>query len=330
MEIYHHPRIKIGDKERKTLENFTPTKKGALGHADIKEGVKMSFVSDAFWKVMFLNSERIKYTCKLISCIIDVEYEYLLDHLKLISTDFNRETLNSKAEYGDYAADINGQKICIEVNNSWKTSSYDNVNDRSYEYANKMFRENVKNGEKYHFNSVIMINLHNFSYKEIDDWYELYTLNNGKDTLYTDKITILNIYLPKLYEMCYTKDVDELDELEKVLLTLYSEDIAKSMKFGGDIKVMKEYVNEAEKISNDEEIKEVYDREKEYKIAGHEEGLEQGIALGREEGLSLGHTEEKYVIAKNMLKDNIDIETISKYTNLTPDEISSLKENTEY
>ena len=314
MEKYHHPRIKIGDKERKVLENLTPTKKGALGHADIEKGVKMSFVSDAFWKVMFLNSERIKYSCKLISCIIEVEYEYLLDHLTLISTDFNREDLNSKAEYGDYVADINGQKICIEVNNSWKTSNYDNVNDRSYEYANKMFRENVKRKEKYNFNSVIMINLHNFYYEEIEDWYQVYNLKSNDNTLYTDKITIVNIYLPKLYEMCYNKNIDELDELERVLLTLYSEDVAKSMEFGGDIKVMEEYVNEAEKISNDEEIKEVYDREKEYTIAVREEG----------------RLEKQQEIARNMLKEKIDEQLISKVTNLTLEEINSLKENTEY
>ena len=314
MEIYHHPRIKIGDKERKVLGNLTPTTKGALGHADIEKGVKMSFVSDAFWKVMFLNSERLKYSCKLISCIIEVEYEYLLDHLTLISTDFNRENLKSKAERGDYVADINGQKICIEVNNNYKTDSYDNVNERNYDYMNRIFNKDIKSGSKYNFNSVIMINLHNFYYKEIDDWYQAYNLKSDDNILYTDKITIVNIYLPKLYEMCYNKDINELDELERVLLTLYSEDVAKAMEFGGEIKVMEEYVNEAEKVSLNEDLKEAYNAEKEYTALGHNIGLEEGQLLKQQE------------IARNMINDKIDDETISKYTNLTLDEINLLKE----
>ena len=36
--------------------------------------------------------------------------------------------------------------------------------------------------------------------------------------------------------------------------------------------------------------------------------------------------EEKIEIAKNMLKDNVDINLIKKYTNLTEEEITALKE----
>ena len=315
MAIYHHERIKIGDKSAKVLGNFTPTTKGALGNAEMKEGTKISAASDSMWKVMFLNSERLKYSCKLISCIIDVEYEDLLENLKLVSQEFNRDNLSSKAEYGDYVAEINGQKICIEVNNSYKTDSYENINERNYEYINRIFNERVRRGSKYQFTNVILINLHNFYYQEIDDWYQEFTIND-KSILYTDKIKIINIYLPKLKEICYNKDIRELDELERVLLTIYSEDIKKSKEFGGEIEVMEEYVNEAEKISQNEDFIEVYDKEREYKSIGYDMGMEDG------------HTEAIREIALNMLNDNIDSETISKYTNLSLDEIQSLKKST--
>lgn len=47
--------------------------------------------------------------------------------------------------------------------------------------------------------------------------------------------------------------------------------------------------------------------------------------IGREEGREEGRKENKIEIAKSMLNDNVDINAISKYTNLTIEEIELLK-----
>ena len=52
-------------------------------------------------------------------------------------------------------------------------------------------------------------------------------------------------------------------------------------------------------------------------------GLKKGLKQGKEEGLKQGKEE----MARNMLKDNVDINTISKYTGLTIEEIQELIEN---
>ena len=138
-------------------------------------------------------------------------------------------------------------------------------------------------------------------------------MNNNNGThpiLYTDKITIINIYLPLLKEICYNKDIKELDELERVLLTLYSENIEKSKEFGGKIDTMEEFVNEAEEVSQDKKVKEAYSVEDEYMWLGNQKGREQ----------------EQQEIARKMLQDGLDIELISKYTNLTIEELEAMKE----
>jgi len=64
-----------------------------------------------------------------------------------------------------------------------------------------------------------------------------------------------------------------------------------------------------------------------------EEGLEEGRTEGRAEGLEegtkigieQGSKQKEIEIAKNMLKDNISIDIIAKYTNLTEEEIENLK-----
>ena len=115
-------------------------------------------------------------------------------------------------------------------------------------------------------------------------------------------------------------------------------------------KEIKEAKECLEKISgNEEEIRWAELRQKYIleintaKAEGWEEGKEEGFEVGRAEGLKTGKTagletgkiegrkegekEAKTTIAKNMLKLKIDIETISKATGLTKEEIQKLHEN---
>ena len=74
----------------------------------------------------------------------------------------------------------------------------------------------------------------------------------------------------------------------------------------GDEKVMNEYLKEAEEVSFEDGFGEAYDKE---------------WALKDE-----GKRDRTIEIAKNMLKDNVDIHLIKKYTNLTEEEITALEE----
>ena len=68
------------------------------------------------------------------------------------------------------------------------------------------------------------------------------------------------------------------------------------------------------------------------KKEGHAAGLAEGISKGHATGLAEGHAAglaegklEKEKLIKNLLKMNMDIETISKATGLTKDELEKLK-----
>ena len=56
-------------------------------------------------------------------------------------------------------------------------------------------------------------------------------------------------------------------------------------------------------------------------ILGIKKGKEEGI----KEGIEKGSKNEKINIAKNMLKDNVDINIISKYSGLSIEEIENLQ-----
>ena len=53
-------------------------------------------------------------------------------------------------------------------------------------------------------------------------------------------------------------------------------------------------------------------------------GKKEGIAEGRVEGKAEGEKNKAIEIAKNMLKENFDIETIIKVTGLTKEEVEKL------
>ena len=80
---------------------------------------------------------------------------------------------------------------------------------------------------------------------------------------------------------------------------------------------MEEFIKEAKDASCDNETLTSYDKEWETKLWGREEG--------REEGKKIGIEETNIKIVKNMLKDNLSIEKIIKYTSLTEEEIKDIQ-----
>ena len=71
-------------------------------------------------------------------------------------------------------------------------------------------------------------------------------------------------------------------------------------------------------ISHEEE-------QKQYEEVLYEKGLSQGKQQGLSEGIEKGLMKKSNEIAKKMLELNMDLETISKVTGLTIDEIKNFK-----
>ena len=78
-----------------------------------------------------------------------------------------------------------------------------------------------------------------------------------------------------------------------------------------------EKLNELVKYTSEKNLKEKALKE------GHKEGLKQGI----KEGIAKGREENNLEVINNMLKENIDIELISKITNKTKKEIMEIKKS---
>ena len=86
---------------------------------------------------------------------------------------------------------------------------------------------------------------------------------------------------------------------------------------------MEKVVKEARTIAGFEDVPLYFESEEEIKRLDIEEAIENGRKQGIEEGIE----ENKKETIMNMLKDNVDLSIISKYTNTSIDQIKKIIEN---
>ena len=268
---------------------------------NIKKGQKISILSDTMLKAMFQNENRIKYSAKFLSYFIDVEYEDILNNICLAKNELDKNNENDKGERCDYVALLSDTSLNIEVNNN---SSLE-VLERNMEYAHRLYSKKIKRGEEnYQYTQVIQFNLNNFAFKGNDKIVDIYTVTNDDNIGLSNKLIFVQIYVPNLRKKWYTKGMKSLSEEEKYILALVEMDLDKLNDLGGE-NIMDEYVKEAEEVSFEGGVGEAYDKE---------------WALRDE-----GKRESKKEIAKNLLKNRVDISIIASSTGLTEEEINSLK-----
>ena len=276
---------------------------------NIKKGQKISILSDTMLKAMFQNENRIKYSAKFLSYFIDVEYEDILNNICLAKNELDKNNENDKGERCDYVALLSDTSLNIEVNNN---SSLE-VLERNMEYAHRLYSKKIRRGEEnYQYTQVIQFNLNNFAFKGNDKIVDIYTVTNDDNIGLSNKLIFVQIYVPNLRKKWYTKGMKSLSEEEKYILALVEMDLDKLNDLGGE-NIMDEYVKEAEEVSFEGGVGEAYDKEWALRDQGYREGMSQG------------KSKEKIEIAKNLLKNNVDISVIASSTGLTEDEINSLK-----
>ena len=276
---------------------------------NIKKGQKISILSDTMLKAMFQNENRIKYSAKFLSYFIDVEYEDILNNICLAKNELDKNRENDKGERCDYVALLSDTSLNIEVNNN---SSLE-VLERNMEYAHRLYSKKIRRGEEnYQYTQVIQFNLNNFAFKGNDKIVDIYTVTNDDNIGLSNKLIFVQIYVPNLRKKWYTKGMKSLSEEEKYILALVEMDLDKLNDLGGE-NIMDEYVKEAEEVSFEGGVGEAYDKEWALRDQGYRDGISQG------------ESKEKIEIAKNLLKNKVDISIIASSTGLTEKEINSLK-----
>ena len=274
---------------------------------ELKKGERIPIVSDTMFHVMLNNSSRKQYSAYLIALVLNLDYEKVYDSLIFVNNKLDREKYKDSGKTVDFVCRLNGKIIGIELNNNSSKASL----ERNISYAADLYKSKMVSGKEYDYETVIQININNFTFEGNSKIKEEYSLRNEEGEKLTEKLKFIHIYLPNIRKKCYNKE--KLNVLERLLLAFNEEENLSDITKGD--RIMEEYVKESIKASQDEEVIGLYDKElhlEKLRLSELKEAREKGIE------------QEKIEIAKNMLSKNIDISVISECTGLAKEKIEEL------
>ena len=212
---------------------------------EITEDYKIPILSDCFFKTMFLNEGRKKYSCLLLSYLLNIPYDKLLENLEFGKNELDKRKNISKGEKADFIAHIDDATIDIEINCNNRIE----ILERNIEYMDRLYSKTIKIGDKkYHYTQSILININNFAYKGKEKVKYICYLTDDDNDAITDKKIIIQIYIPNLIRKWYTSGIESLTEEEKYLLLLVVSDYNIAYEIGKENEIMTyKFTNSAEK-----------------------------------------------------------------------------------
>ena len=272
---------------------------------------------DFIFKMIFGSEENKSILISLLNSILK-ERPYIKD-VKLENNEISKIFKDSKSSRLDIlAVDDNGIKYDIEM----QCRKTKDIPNRAVYYASKLFTKDLKENDDYNKSRVISIWIfaENVTNRKSAISEALMTFQKNKDDDYeilTDNIRIIYLELRKYLINSYnyndklTKWVDFLTNPIKLdRNTVEDKDIEKAIKTLDYIST-----NDEERLIIDKIIEGRNDFYSAKNIAKEE---------GREEGLKEGEKKGKIEIAKNMLKEGLDVNLISKLSGLSVKEIEEL------
>ena len=277
-----------------------------------KQEVKeINVMNDQLFKALFRSSEARNMVSSFLNKITGIEKE------ELVSADYIGGELPKRKSYEkSKSSDViilidKHNRIIVEMNQNYSPNLFDkNV---TYLFSNILESNRVSDKE---YPNIMMISLDNMNRFNTKESILSFKIRDEENHIESNMYTSIHLILENLINDKYNKGVDEeIKKFAKFLTSTSIEELRETFK--GD----EDYMSSIEKIEDlisDPNFAGAYDLEEKHRFE-----IEDSHLGGYLEGM-----EEKQIeIAKSMLKDNVDVEVISKYTSLSIDEINSLLNN---
>lgn len=304
--------------------------------------------NDVFQEV-FGKEENSNLTAILISALLDIPYDDVKDKIIFKNSKLNKINVNSKKGIKDVVFIVDIQeplKISLEMNKY-------NINDiiilRNLYYHSDTFSSSLKEQEGY--GNIPKTIQFNFNPDFVDNinkpLYDEYYYTNKYGYILSSKNIICHINVAKMSEMWYNDEYKKVTSIPPIIF-LFSAIIVENektkfkellnnkllnKKIGEQLERIVYNMNEDNCITDkyydfETEQRRIWKSEIEWeskkaKKDGYEQGLKQGIEEGIEQGIEQGI--EKVIM--NMLNNDLDLDTISKYTLLPIDSIKKIINN---
>ena len=286
---------------------------------------------DAAFKEIFMKEDNKDILISLLEKCLSVK----ISDIFYLNVEDLVDNVHVRRKSYDLRLSTNIGIIQVEIN----SNIYHYSRERQMAYISNEFSHYVLRGDNYKENiQIIQINFtyglmtefreEKYKYLYDEEDYRIYEVRDKKGKKFLPNFKIYEFNMDYYMNLWYTKDKEKIEENKLlIMMDLKPNELVKISK---NDKVVSKYMEEVKKINEDARfvhfMTEEEDRRKmenTIKAIAKEEGIEEGINLGREEGKKVATKE----IIKNLFKNHIDIDTISKVSGLTKEEIGKIVES---
>ena len=247
----------------------------------------------------------------LLKTLIERCLKTKIELIEIHSPEKIKENIYAKGQRLDVLVKADNKLINIEVNSGY----YEALHRKSFGYIGGKYSEEVKVGESYlDMGDIIQINFTWELPKKYPILGEYPSIDVKTGIQFVDNFNIYEYNMDKIKELWYSGDK------EYEFLAIFDFDKEELKKVGIGDKYMTEFKKKVESLNNNKRYKEFLSAEEDMRKTNN-----TFKEIGRREGAEIGALEEKRHIAKNLLKEKVDMKIISKSTGLSLDEIEKLK-----
>jgi predicted transposase/invertase (TIGR01784 family) len=297
---------------------------------------------DFVFKEVFGKKKNIEITKAFLKTILDIpEDDY--DKLSIGSPSLGRRFLKDKEGIVDVLLTTKSGKIIhIEL----QVEKVPNMKSRILYYGARLIGDQLNWGDDYNelHHAVSIVICDHILLKNESSYINVYELRNENNNIFTDKLRVVIIELPKLpktedralwpwlrFFKCEKKEDFEMlskkhPEVKEAVKTVKYMSLTKQLRYMilnynlGKI-AERDIRNQMKKDAREEGLAE---GRAEGLAEGRSEGLAEGRAEGRAEGLTEGHAEAQFEIARRMKELGDSDERVHAITNLPLETIKSL------
>ena len=234
-----------------------------------------------------------------------------------INPEYTKDNVLDKGNITDVLMLANGgDRIALEMNRHNDNELIKRNKSHLFEGMVKTINVSFKDGIEHYF---MQICFDNFSVKnKLISTYKLTDLEDGLVDEENENFVKYRINLAKIYKKYYTLD-EELTRFEKALAILSFNKVKDLRKISEGDEMLMRVVKKIEELTDDPDMVQYIDVEK-----GMELGRKEDIEKAAKEATIKAEKKTKFETARKMLEDKLDINIISKYTDLSKEEIEKL------
>lgn len=283
----------------------------------------MSPKNDFAFKRLFGDENNKDLLISFLSAVLKINIDQFSE-LQLINTELTAEFLEDRKGILDVRAKLNnGTMIDIEIQLSY--TKY--MAERALYYWSRMYSGNIAKGDNYSkLKKCITINILDFIGTPLDKAYSKYSIKED-ETGYrlTDVLEIYYLELPKLDVQEQLSKLDEDDPTLRWMLFLEADNKEAIDMLGKKYTEIKKAVDILEVMSQSEKDRMNYEA-REAQLRDISTGLEEAEERGMEKGMEKGLEKGILIVAQNLVKSGLPIDTIIETTGLTREAIEEIQQ----